>query len=305
MPNWVPIIEELGAAGRPALEEAAAAAAKLGREALSHIAEAGALTGSKASAANTAKTVVHGLGKDTAGELGVAKASANSHAPISGPISGPVNGPVSAPTDSFANIGRHQGGPVHFGSVQNGRGGPVEFRDRPSNPSEFTINKAMDARPAVVPKIPATEGLPKLTDKGFLPPGVYSTNVEDFTARFVTNEHRQAQWQRVEPMLRQLKAAGIDEVYAAGSFVSAKPKPGDIDLLVQTTSPLNSQASYTLDKLRGIEFGQSESFAKRTYGAHLMTEKASAGVNGENFKIFTLNRQDEPVGIVRLRLTGK
>jgi hypothetical protein len=163
----------------------------------------------------------------------------------------------------------------------------------------------MDAPSAAVPKIPAVEGLPKLTDKGFLPPGVYSTNVEDFTARFVTNEHRQAQWQRVEPMLSQLKAAGIDEVYAAGSFVSAKPKPGDIDLLVHTPSPLSSQASYTLDKLRGIEFGQTDSFAKRTYGAHLMTEKASAGVNGENFKIFTLNRQDEPVGIVLLRLTGK
>lgn len=303
MPNWVPIIEEIGAAGRPALEEAAAAAAKLGREALSHIAEAGALTGSKASGANTAKTVMHDLSKDIAGELSAANRSASSD--IGGPISRSIGGPVNGPTEGFASIGRQQGGPVHFGSVQGNRGGPVEFRDRLSNPSEFTVRKAMDAPPAVVPKIPAVEGLPRLTDKGFLPPGVYSTNLEDFTARFVTNEHRQAQWQRVQPMLKQLRTAGIDEIYAAGSFVSAKPNPGDIDLLVHTTSPLSAQASYTLDKLRGIEFGQTESFAKRTYGAHLMTEKASAGVNGENFKIFTLNRQDEPVGIVRLRLTGR
>lgn len=174
---------------------------------------------------------MHGLGKDTAGELGAANGSASSH--IGGPISRSVGGPVNSPTEGFASIGRQQGGPVHFGSVQGGRGGPVEFRDRQSQPSDFTVNKGMDA-PAVLPKIPATEGLPKLNEKGFLPPGVYSTGLEEFSARFATNAHREGQMQRLEPMLKQLKVAGIDEVYVAGSFVSAKPHPGDIDLLVHT-----------------------------------------------------------------------
>lgn len=258
MPNFVPIVREGVALGRPLLDEAAAVASKLGREAFAPL-----------------------LGGET---KAVAKGA------------GEVLGSAS-----------RQGGPVNVGdsAVRGFQGGPVEFRDRAlgGNAGVRTLNLT-DQSERVIAPIRTSQGLPLWTNEGFLPPGVYKTGVEEFNARFAFNEHRREQLLRAQPVFDRLRSQGFDSVYAAGSFVSNKARPTDIDLLLHT-GKLSPSAANTLYDLRGIPHGQTVMNAKRFYGVDLWQGKSVNGANCEHFKFFSTNRQDVPVGIVELMLKGR
>lgn len=298
VPNWLPIIEEGAAISRPLLEEAAAAAAKLGREAFKQGAQdagtiaKGTLTKDSAGAAGKV------LGKLTETVTGATKSALHSGETVSSSGLSPTltrqggqGGPVNFAT---------RGGPVDFGSGGSkfGQGGPVEFRDRQSVISRQETIEQIKA------PIPVIDGLPAWTPEGYLPPGVYRANLEDFTARFAFNDHRRAQLLRAEPMLNRLKAQGFESIYSTGSFTSTKPNPTDLDMLIHTGN-MSESAGYVLSDLRGIPHGQTVMNAKRLYGVDLWQGKTVDGAACDHFKFFSLNRQDQPVGIVQLMLQGK
>lgn len=278
MPNWKPLVEEIVTAGKPLAEDALVAATKLSQEAL------GPRTAATIqSAGRTIGTLVGHSG----GQVGEAATK--------------TGGP------RFTGTTRTQGGPVDLGTATGTttrQGGPVEFRDKFLQTADRPANSlTRELQPDA--EIKAVDGIALLTEKGFLPPGVFRTNYHDFALRFGVNDHRQAQLQRLQPMLESLNANGVDRLYVAGSFVTSKTAPKDIDILVHTGSPINTRTSFLLDKLRGIEFGETKTYAKRTYGVDLMVGKASEGTKCEHFKLFTSNRQDEPIGIIQLILSGK
>lgn len=258
LPNFLPIVREGVALGRPLLDEAAAVASKLGREAFAPL------------VGGESRAMAKGAGE--------------------------VLGSTA-----------RQGGPVDVGhgAVRGFQGGPVEFRDR--SLSGHTAVKTLgltDEAEKVVAPIKTTQGLPLWTNEGFLPPGVYKTGVEEFNARFAFNEHRREQLLRAQPVFDRLRSQGFDSVYAAGSFVSNKARPTDIDLLLHT-GKLSPSAANVLYDLRGIPHGQTAMNAKRLYGVDLWQGKSVNGANCEHFKFFSTNRQDVPVGMVELMLKGR
>lgn len=76
--------------------------------------------------------------------------------------------------------------------------------------------------------IPALEA-----DTGNLPPGVHDATWEEVATRYGYNPVRLDQLAGLKLALESLKSAGCRRVYLDGSFIGAKPEPGDFDLAWQ------------------------------------------------------------------------
>lgn len=62
-----------------------------------------------------------------------------------------------------------------------------------------------------------------------LPPGVHDTTLSEVAARFATTPHRKWLFDGFVRVTAMLAAAGCRFVFLDGSFVTAKPHPGDYD----------------------------------------------------------------------------
>lgn len=62
-----------------------------------------------------------------------------------------------------------------------------------------------------------------------LPAGIHDTTLAEVEARFATTPHRKWLFDGFVRMVQALAAAGCRYVYLDGSFVTAKPHPGDYD----------------------------------------------------------------------------
>lgn len=76
--------------------------------------------------------------------------------------------------------------------------------------------------------------LPELTDEGDLPPGVHMADWLEFQARFCGSSLRR-EWLsgRLLALLALAATSGnLRRVFVWGSFVTAKPNPKDVDILL-------------------------------------------------------------------------
>lgn len=62
-----------------------------------------------------------------------------------------------------------------------------------------------------------------------LPPGVHFATLAEVEARFASNARRRAQFKGLIAALTNLRGAGCQRAFLDGSFVTAKPLPGDYD----------------------------------------------------------------------------
>lgn len=62
-----------------------------------------------------------------------------------------------------------------------------------------------------------------------LPPGIHVATLAEVELRFSTNPRRRAQFGGFIAALANLRRAGCSRVFLDGSFVTAKPRPGDFD----------------------------------------------------------------------------
>ena len=75
--------------------------------------------------------------------------------------------------------------------------------------------------------------LPPLSEEGELPPGVHVADWQEFQSRFGTTPRRVWLSERLRSLLELAGAGGkLRRVFVWGSFVTAKPAPKDIDILL-------------------------------------------------------------------------
>src|ERR1035441_5838580 len=78
--------------------------------------------------------------------------------------------------------------------------------------------------------------IPALNKDGLLPEGIHDCTLGEIEARFGSfqgTDHRPRLWAALRAFLRELKAAGLGSALLVnGSFVTAKPAPEDIDLIL-------------------------------------------------------------------------
>lgn len=73
--------------------------------------------------------------------------------------------------------------------------------------------------------------LPQFGADGKLPAAIHDADLGSFLLHVGTNPHRRDLYGPFAQRLLQLRDRGVREVYVAGSGISAKAKPGDVDAL--------------------------------------------------------------------------
>lgn len=71
--------------------------------------------------------------------------------------------------------------------------------------------------------------IPKFDEAGLLPAGIHEATLDEFKSEFVYNTKRQEIYQGLLILIADLRKVGCSVLYLDGSFVTSKPRPGDID----------------------------------------------------------------------------
>lgn len=83
-----------------------------------------------------------------------------------------------------------------------------------------------------------------LNENGLLPQGVYDCTLDEIGARFgrfQTTDRRIRLFEKLRALVEEERQAGLAiEIIVDGSFVTDKPEPGDIDLLIVLPADYNS-----------------------------------------------------------------
>ena len=119
--------------------------------------------------------------------------------------------------------------------------------------------------------------IPSLNESGLLPPGIHSCGLDELRARFgsfQTSDQRPRLMERLEAFLVDVKACRIVRaVIVNGSFVTRKPAPNDIDLLLVLPAGHDFHADLTLAEYRVVDAGR----VRRVYGLDaFVVEEGSA-----------------------------
>lgn len=120
--------------------------------------------------------------------------------------------------------------------------------------------------------------IPELDAHGLLPAGVHDCSLEEMTAKFAWNDHRE---RMVRSFARFLRTEIIDvfdfPVYADGSFVTDKERPEDIDVVLELLDAGDAQ------KWRGFAFMQEHQVrVRQEYGVDFWVNLPG----GNNFATF-------------------
>lgn len=131
-----------------------------------------------------------------------------------------------------------------------------------------------------------------------LPPGVHDASLEEIYDRFVTNERRGDLFTGLEKGTNNLFAGGCIEIFLDGSYVTAKPNPGDYDVAwnVQGVNPRDIDPIFLVfDNLR-------EAQKKKYLGEYLPIIFSPIAATSETFRLFQRDKlTGNPKGIIRIK----
>jgi len=120
--------------------------------------------------------------------------------------------------------------------------------------------------------------LPPFSCHGYLPEGVHETTLECVRERFVINPRRVLLWQRLEEFLQgQVSAKHFSHIYIDGGFITNKPAPEDIDVILQPIAPFGAEAFSVLVPFFGK--GSNEIYEKYSVHLHFWCEGFPDGAN--------------------------
>jgi hypothetical protein len=75
--------------------------------------------------------------------------------------------------------------------------------------------------------------IPALEENGLLPPGLYQADLCEIWERFGrTSERRRMLFNRLQTFVDAARHVGALRVFIAGSYVTAKTNPGDVDVVI-------------------------------------------------------------------------
>ncbi len=125
--------------------------------------------------------------------------------------------------------------------------------------------------------------LPTFNANGLLPSGIHDCSLAEAEKRFVLNPHRAEMWQRLLKFVDWTRSLDtFDILYLDGGYISDKPRPEDIDVILQTRAKYGTEAleSMTPFFLKGLDTIFSE------YGVHLhfWSEGFPGGIH--DFRLF-------------------
>jgi hypothetical protein len=149
--------------------------------------------------------------------------------------------------------------------------------------------------------------IPDFTPDGFLPPGVHDASVEEIRSRFGTfqgSDRRPRLVEKLEQLLAEARQTGlVVAVIVDGSFVTATPKPDDIDLILLVRPGHDFSAD-----LRPPEYNVlSRRRVRKRYGFDMMIAADGSELAAEYVKFFAQvrERRDARKGMVSVRMVER
>jgi hypothetical protein len=117
--------------------------------------------------------------------------------------------------------------------------------------------------------------VPPLMTHGLMPVGVYTCTLEEAGTEFCWNERRREIWDGLTRFLGWLSELGLVlPIYLDGSFVTDKPLPGDVDLVLDLTSATAAQQKEAL-----FLFYRQRAAIKTEYDVDFCPNLPGAGAN--------------------------
>ena len=146
--------------------------------------------------------------------------------------------------------------------------------------------------------------IPLLNEYGLLPSGIHLCKVAELLQRFGCfqgSDQRPRLCQRLESFLAEVKAAGIVRALVInGSFVTGKPDPNDIDLLLVLPFGHDFRADFELAQYNVLDRGR----VRRVYGFDVFVAEEDSAKYADLIRFFQRVRLQPGLikGIVRIEL---
>ena len=145
--------------------------------------------------------------------------------------------------------------------------------------------------------------IPNLNDEGLLPEGLYECSLAEIIerfGRFQQSDCRRRLGQRLQDFIREVEATGFAAaVIVDGSFVTGKPEPNDIDLVLVLRSGHNFSGA-----LRPFEYNiVSRRRVRKVFGFDMLLAEEGQPELDEFVAFFAQVRGDPDVRKGLLRVT--
>jgi hypothetical protein len=133
-----------------------------------------------------------------------------------------------------------------------------------------------------------------------LPPGVHSATLAEIAATFATNAKRRPLYEGLVLAATALRAAGCGKLYLDGSYVTAKPVPGDYD---GCWDPAGMDRA-KLDPVF-LDFSNKRQAMKDKFGGEFFPSSALNGPTQTFLDFFQIEKfTGQPKGILLIVLTA-
>ena len=140
--------------------------------------------------------------------------------------------------------------------------------------------------------------IPSFTASGLLPEGIHEASWSEVESSLGETATRKRLLNGLLAGLRALKAAGCTRAYVDGSFVTAKPQPGDIDVCYESGNMDFSLLEPTLK-----DFSNRRAAQKAKYGCEFFEAEAEAVPDGTLYlDFFQMTKDGNKKGIIALEL---
>jgi hypothetical protein len=139
--------------------------------------------------------------------------------------------------------------------------------------------------------------LPPYNYHGYLPEGVHDTTIAELKERLAINPQRIALWEQFQEFLSWVNATGtFSYAYIDGGFITNKPFPRDIDVILQTRAGYGPEAFAAMEPFfaKGID----AIYTKHSVHLHFWCEGFPGGLSDFRRFFQYLRPQDAaPLGL--------
>ena len=144
--------------------------------------------------------------------------------------------------------------------------------------------------------------IPALNENGLLPEGIHDCTLAEIGAqfgRFVVSERRLRLFAQLRELIEEEQRAGIAlAVLVDGSFVTDKPEPGDIDLVIVLPAAYNFDIELSPFRYNAI----SKAEIRRRYRFDVLIARQHSVEYSESLFLFQHTREGVEKGILRINL---
>lgn len=140
------------------------------------------------------------------------------------------------------------------------------------------------------------------TDEGLLPPGVHEATLEELRKKLGFSRKRKELIDGLERALALMSGCGVRRIYIDGSFVTEKPRPGDIDGCYDVEPGMDLQSMTPVWPPNHSNRAKS----KAEFGVDFFPADTIEAGSGQPFlQFFQKDRDGSPKGVVAMELRGE